>query len=217
MLKDGRVMQRIPENKVVDIIDGKTLRNRNPEEYVRQNVARSLLQEYRYDRSDIAVELPIKVGSAKPRVDLAIFGEGKPRTQDNIWIIIECKKAGTSSEDKKEGIPQLKSYMAASPNCRYGLWTNGSDQRICLLRSEVAGEIVFDEIVDIPLKGQKLRDAEAPDRRQLRPATGDNLLFAFQRCHNYIAGNQGLQKPEAFWELLKVIFCKIEDERPKVH
>lgn len=40
-----------------------------------------------------------------------------------------------------------------------------------------------------------------------------NLLLAFKRCHNYIAGNQGLQKPEAFWELLKVIFCKIEDER----
>ena len=47
----------------------------------------------------------------------------------------------------------------------------------------------------------------------LRPATGDNLLFAFRRCHNYIAGNQGLQKPEAFWELLKLIFCKIYDER----
>jgi type I restriction enzyme M protein len=38
-------------------------------------------------------------------------------------------------------------------------------------------------------------------------------LFAFRRCHNYIAGNQGLQKPEAFWELLKLIFCKIQDER----
>jgi len=38
-------------------------------------------------------------------------------------------------------------------------------------------------------------------------------LFAFRRCHNYIAGNQGLQKPEAFWELLKLIFCKIHDER----
>ena len=47
----------------------------------------------------------------------------------------------------------------------------------------------------------------------MRPATSDVLLFTFQRCHNYIAGNQGLQKPDAFWELLKLIFCKIEDER----
>jgi len=46
-----------------------------------------------------------------------------------------------------------------------------------------------------------------------KPASSDALLFAFRRCHNYIAGNQGLQKPEAFWELLKIIFCKIQDER----
>ena len=44
-------------------------------------------------------------------------------------------------------------------------------------------------------------------------AVTDALLFTFKRCHNYIAGNQGLQKPEAFWELLKLIFCKIHDER----
>ncbi len=47
----------------------------------------------------------------------------------------------------------------------------------------------------------------------MRPVTSDALLFTFKRCHNYIAGNQGLQKPEAFWELLKLIFCKIQDER----
>ena len=28
-----------------------------------------------------------------------------------------------------------------------------------------------------------------------------------------MAGNQGLQKPQAFWELLKLIFCKIHDEK----
>jgi len=54
---------------------------------------------------------------------------------------------------------------------------------------------------------------EEKEVEDLREATGDNLKFTFRRCHDYIAGNQGLQKPEAFWELLKVIFCKIEDER----
>ncbi|MDN7802166.1 HsdM family class I SAM-dependent methyltransferase [Burkholderia gladioli] len=56
-------------------------------------------------------------------------------------------------------------------------------------------------------------DVERPEFDQLKPASSDALLFAFRRCHNYIAGNQGLQKPQAFWELLKLIFCKIEDER----
>ena len=56
-------------------------------------------------------------------------------------------------------------------------------------------------------------EVERPRFDQLKAASSDALLFAFRRCHNYIAGNQGLQKPEAFWELLKIIFCKIHDER----
>lgn len=35
----------------------------------------------------------------------------------------------------------------------------------------------------------------------------------FKTCHNHIYANDGLQKQPAFFELLKVIFCKIEDER----
>ncbi|MGK7932376.1 MAG: class I SAM-dependent DNA methyltransferase [Microcystaceae cyanobacterium] len=34
----------------------------------------------------------------------------------------------------------------------------------------------------------------------------------FKRCHNYIYGNQGFQKEQAFQELLKIIFCKVYDE-----
>jgi len=100
--------------------------------------------------------------------------------------------------------------MAACLNAEYGMWTNGDD-RICYAKSVDAGRQVFLDAIDIPASGSK--KAEAPTRDVLRPATGDNLLFAFRRCHKYIAGNQGLQKPEAFWELLKLIFCKIEDER----
>ncbi|WP_211248906.1 class I SAM-dependent DNA methyltransferase [Deinococcus frigens] len=69
------------------------------------------------------------------------------------------------------------------------------------------------EIADIPLYGQAEEDIEKPTVDQLKAASSDALLFTFRRCHNYIAGNQGLQKPEAFWELLKIIFSKIKDER----
>ena len=40
----------------------------------------------------------------------------------------------------------------------------------------------------------------------------DELVSLFRRCHNYIYGNQGLQKEPAFNEFLKVIFCKVQDE-----
>ena len=56
-------------------------------------------------------------------------------------------------------------------------------------------------------------DVNRPTRKSLKNASGDNLLFVFRTCHNHIYVNDGLQKQPAFFELLKAIFCKIEDER----
>lgn len=200
----------IPSGKVVDFITGK-LMNDTPEEYVRQNIEMSLILEYRYEREQIEVEFSIKVGAARRRVDIAIFPPGVAHIQDNIAVIIETKKQGTNPSDKKEGVEQLKFYMYACPKCTDGMWTNGDD-RTCqrkIFLPDSKPECI--PSLDIPVPGTK--GTEGPSRRVLRAATGDNLLFSFRRCHNYIAGNQGLQKPEAFWELLKLIFCKIEDER----
>jgi type I restriction enzyme M protein len=204
----------IPDGKVVDFLTGKFV-NDTPEEYVRQNIEKALVRQYKYAAGDCRPEVRIKMGSAKPRVDIVIFPAGEKHDQPNAFLLVETKKPGTSPQDKKDGIGQLQSYMAACPNSQYGLWTNGDD-RFCFAKRVKAGKIVFEEIVDIPAAGQSEADAARPKRTDLMPATADNLLFAFRRCHNYIAGTEGMQKPEAFWELLKIIFCKIEDERSKV-
>ena len=75
------------------------------------------------------------------------------------------------------------------------------------------GTVNIEDVPDLPEFGRGDEEEDRPRFDQLKPATSDALLFAFRRCHNYIAGNQGLQKPQAFWELLKLIFCKIHDER----
>lgn len=202
----------VQQGKLLDFIDGITQRNETPEEYVRQEIAKSLVREYGYAKQEIAVEFVLRLGSRKPRGDLVIFGEGELHQQECAQIIIECKSQKVKSTDRKDGVGQLQSYMAACPNVSYGMWTNGVE-RYCYRRLERAGKISFEEIPDIPGKGRTEDDVERPRFDQLKAASSDALLFAFRRCHNYIAGNQGLQKPEAFWELLKIIFCKIHDER----
>lgn len=201
----------VPQGKIVDFIDG-AIRDEKPEEYVRQEIEKSLIQEYGYLREDMAAEFRLKMGSARKSADIAIFLEGAAHDQQHLWAIIECKAPKVSPNDKREGIQQLQSYMSACLNAEFGMWTNGQE-RICYQKvlKGVGGVAEFEEIPDIPPKGRESSDQIAIT--DLRPATSDALLFAFQRCHNYIAGNQGLQKPEAFWELLKLIFCKIEDER----
>lgn len=202
----------VPHGKVLDFIDG-TLRRETPEEYVRQEIEKSLVREYRYPRDEIKVEFRIKMGVASKRCDLAIFPEGAPPKQENIWAICECKATTISPEHKTDGVEQLKSYMTACANAEYGMWTNGQERfcyRRVLGRDGLWG---FADIADIPVKGRPPEEAERPRRTSLKPAESDALLFTFRRCHNYITANQGLQKTQAFHELLKLIFCKIEDER----
>lgn len=201
----------VPQGKILDFVDGK-LRNETPEEYVRQEFEKSLVRDYHYLRDEIAVEFRVKLGRSSKRADLVIFPEGAPHVQEHAWVIVECKSSDVSSSDKKQGTEQLMSYMAGCANAEFGMWTNGLEL-YCYRKVIESGMVRFAEVSDIPEKGKPLDETERPTFRELRPATSDTLLFTFNRCHNYIAGNQGLQKPEAFWELLKLIFCKIEDER----
>lgn len=202
----------VQQGKVLDFIDGQTQREETPEEYVRQEIAKSLVREYGYPKKDIAVEYTLRVGSRKPRADLVIFAMDAEHAQESAYIIVECKAQSVRSNDRKEGVGQLHSYLSASPNTQYGMWTNGLE-RFCYRKVSKDGQWIYEDIPDMPSYGQSGEDAERPRFDQLKPASSDALLFAFRRCHNYIAGNQGLQKPEAFWELLKLIFCKIHDER----
>lgn len=202
----------VQQGKLLDFIDGFTQRDETPEEYVRQEIAKSLVREYGYAKPDIGVEFTLRLGSRKPRADLVVFFDGAEHKQEQAYVIVECKAQSVKPSDRKEGVGQLQSYMASSPNVTFGMWTNGLE-RFCYRKVERSGKINFEEIPDLPSFGQTEDEAERPRFDQLKPATSDALLFAFRRCHNYIAGNQGLQKPDAFWELLKIIFCKIHDER----
>jgi len=209
---ESKIAIVVQQGKVLDFIDGKTQRLETPEEYVRQEIAKSLVREYRYEKIDIEVEFVVRVGSRKPRADLVIFPPGSAHTQEQALIIVECKASTVKSADKKDGVGQLQSYMAVCPNVTYGMWTNGVE-RFCYRRVVRAGKVSVEEVPDLPGFGRGDEEEDRLRFDQLKPATSDALLFAFRRCHNYIAGNQGLQKPQAFWELLKLIFCKIHDER----
>lgn len=165
-----------------------------------------------YLPEQIEVEYPIKQGSKTVRIDLAIFHEGDQHNQENIWIIIECKKDSVPPSASKDGVEQLRSYMAACDNSEWGMWTNGKKKTV-LRRIRTEEGIEYEEPNDIPSKDGNVEEVDRPTRDSLKNAVGDNLLFSFKICHDHIYVTDGLQKQPAFFELLKVIFCKIYDER----
>lgn len=203
----------IPEGKICDYIDGK-FRNDTPEEYVRQTIEKRLINEHKYLPKQIKIEYTLQLGSRKPRADIVIFDkECTVQTQENVKLIIECKKEAVDARNAKDGVEQLKSYMSACPNCEWGMWTNGKQKEVYRKYVNDKGQIDFMDYNDIPSADGNLDDINRPKRTSLKNAYDDNLLFTFKTCHNHIYVNDGLQKQPAFFELLKVIFCKIEDER----
>jgi type I restriction enzyme M protein len=205
----------IPDGKICDYIDGK-FRNDTPEEYVRQTIEKRLINEHKYSPDQIKIEFTLAVGSNKPRADIVIWDKNilkSDQCQNNIKIIIECKRETISPNAKKDGIGQLQSYMSVCPNCEWGMWTNSIQKYVFKKYTDEAEQIQFMEYNDIPSADGNLDEINRPSRKNLKNASDDNLLFVFRTCHNYIYVNDGLQKQPAFFELLKVIFCKIEDER----
>lgn len=205
----------IPEGKISDYVDGK-FRNDTPEEYVRQTIEKRLVNEHKYSTKQIRIEYTLQLGSNKPRADIVIFDKDCPateQTQNNIKLIIECKKETVDARNAKDGIEQLKSYMSACPNCEWGMWTNGKQKEVFRKYTDETGNLSFMDYNDIPSADGNLDSINRPQRQSLKNAYDDNLLFVFKTCHNHIHVNDGLQKQPAFFELLKVIFCKIEDER----
>ena len=202
----------VPDGSIRDYVDGK-FRKDTPEEYVRQTIEKRLINEHKYKREQIKIEFGLKMGSRRPRADIVVFPKDSPEmTQDQVWLIVECKKETVEPRNRKDGVEQLKSYMSACPNCEWGLWTNGRYKEV-LRKVRVGDRYEFQEYNDIPAADGSLEDVDRPKRNTLKKAYEDNLLMVFKTCHNHIYATDGLQKQPAFFELLKLIFCKTLDEQ----
>src|SRR2546425_9304463 len=88
----------IQEGKIIDFIDGKA-RPDNELEQIRQNFERTLIEEYRFDKADVGVDVRVKVPDGTKTVarklSLAVFRDGaKEKEQDDILILIQIAKPG---------------------------------------------------------------------------------------------------------------------------
>jgi len=101
--------------------------NNKPEEKVRFWWLYRLKNDYGYPFDQMAVEVPIQVGSteAKKKADIVVYTDASRKTPR---IIIEVKKP-----NRKDGVDQLKVYMNAT-GCRLGVWSNGASPHSYILK-----------------------------------------------------------------------------------
>lgn len=199
------------EGYIEDFISGTLVRDTPEEVEAVQVFSHFLVDDYGYPKEHIHTRPQWKV-KARPSdtkkeypVDIAVF-DASEHTEDNVQIIVECKK-----KNRKDGRSQLEDYLRFS-KARLGVWFNGS-QRLYLYKTESDGLVEFTEMPNIPRWGERIEDIGKFKRSDLRPSA--NLKSVFRAIRNYLAANAvGITRDEVFaQQIINLIFCKIYDER----
>lgn len=196
---------------VFDYISGKEVKTTPEELDAVQVFSKMLVEDYGYPKSVIQTHpqhrVTVRPSDTKKEypVDIAVFSR-EERNEDDIWIIVECKK-----KNRKDGKLQLQDYLRFSRS-PLGVWFNG-EERVFLKKIEKEGDVLFEEIPNIPKYLQRIEDIGMFKRKDLKPAT--NLKNIFKAIRNFLAGNVvGATRDEVFaQQLINLIFCKLYDEK----
>ena len=141
-------------DKIIDYISGIEVAYKPEEEQAVQPFTKSLVEDYGYSKDYISTHPQFRV-KARPSdtkkeypVDIAVFKNAK-KEEDDVYIIVECKK-----KNRKDGKTQLQDYLRFC-RAQLGVWFNG-EERLFLRKYEKNGQVLFEEIPNIPIAGQRI-------------------------------------------------------------
>jgi type I restriction enzyme M protein len=200
------------ELTVKDYISGIEV-NATPEEIEAvQGFSRQLVEDYGYPKEHIQTRpqhrVKVRPSDTKKEypIDIAVFLDAL-KDDDGLYIVVECKK-----KNRKDGRTQLENYMTLS-TAYLGVWFNGEERFFLRKFVKPNGEVVFEEIPNIPDFGQRVEDIGLYKRHDLKPT--HNLKAIFKSIRNHLAANTvGATRDELLaGQLINIIFCKIYDEK----
>jgi type I restriction enzyme M protein len=208
---------RIKGNKVEYIAQGKSYKITDPEEWVRVAFYLELVKKYQYPKERIDLEVSVK-GEKRPAADIVVYEDDEKKRP---YIVAECKKDGISQAEIKqaieEGIPNAH-YLKS----KYAIVIAGNVRIAFDIANFPPQEREKNIIADIPVRYGKVvkyvykkdgpKDKDDPSK-ELKEVNRDELLAKFQQCHDTLWEGGKRNPAEAFDEMSKLMYCKIQDER----
>ncbi|MDI6780363.1 MAG: N-6 DNA methylase, partial [Bacteroidota bacterium] len=200
------------ENKVRYVVPAKSYRATDPEEPIRLAFYLELIERYQYppDRIDLEVEVPGRTPDVQ--ADIVVFENDAHKKP---YIVVECKKDGISPAELAQAEKQAIGNANALRS-KYCILVAGTIR----IARDIAG-FTQDErekniIADIPIrygKVIKFKYKKGDEPWELKDVTKDELLAKFQQCHDALWEGGKRNPAEAFDEMSKLMYCKIQDER----
>ena len=208
---------RVKGNKIEYIVQAKSYKITDPEEQVRAVFYLELIKKYQYPVKRIDLEVSVK-GEKRPAADIVVYEDNEKKRP---YIVVECKKDGISQSEIKqaieEGIPNAH-YLKS----KYAIIVAGNVRIAFDIANFPSQEREKNVIADIPVRYGKVvkyvykkggpQDKDDPSR-ELKEVSRDELLAKFQQCHDTLWEGGESNPAEAFDEMSKLMYCKIQDER----
>ena len=200
---------QIKGNKVFSVVR-KSWIILTPEEKVRQDYLRILVNEYGYSIDQIAEELDVTGrGSAQARADFVIWKSVHDKREGNSpLIIVECKADNVTIKPADYG--QGDNYSRLS-GASFFVTHNSKETKYWRV---VHGKMpkTLEEIENIP-------HADATDKeiqellKRLKVFKEDEFADLLHQCHNVIRNREKKDPAAAFDEIAKILFIKVAIER----
>lgn len=209
--KRPAVPPAVKEGYITDFISGELVKETPEEVEAVQVFARQLVEDYGYSKEQLQTRPQMRNKAKSPDTskdalpDIIVFSNHRKAAND-CCMVVECRK-----KNRKDGRDQLEDYLRHSP-AELGVWFNGAE-RLFLRKLEKDGKVIFQEIPNIPLAGQRVEDIGRFRRQDLK--TTHNLKAIFRAIRNYLAANTiGATRDEVLArQLINLIFCKLYDEQ----
>ena len=185
-----------------------------PEEKVRQNYIKILVEDYGYSLEQMDQEVKVSNshrGQGQARADIVIWKSKADKDEGkNAFIVVECKAENVRirEEDYYQGY-NYASWAGAS----FFVTTNEKETKYFNVdKNYLPKELV--EVVAIPTAEEALNEKTVKDiLSQTKTFTRDDFTKMLRTCHNIIRNNDKLSPEAAFDEISKILFMKIKYER----
>lgn len=197
---------------------GKSYKANDPEELVRIAFYTELIEHYHYPKERIDLEVIVPRRKPEDKADIVTYEDDEKKKP---YIVAECKKDGISKAELNQAIEQVFGN-ANSLRAKYAIVVAGTVR----IAFDVAGfppeEREKNVIADIPVRYGKVvkyaykkggpENKDDPSK-ELKEVNRDELLTKFQQCHDTLWEGGKRNPAEAFDEMSKLMYCKIQDER----
>lgn len=187
-----------------------------PEEKVRQEYIKKLVEEYGYSLEQMAQEVPVNNshrGQGQSRADIIIWKTKQDKSEGNYpFIVVECKAENVKI--REEDYYQGYNY-ATWAHAKFFVTTNEKETKYFIPEEGKMPQKPI-EVIAIPTAEEALTDKKVKEiLSKTKTFTREEFTKMLRTCHNIIRNNDKLSPEAAFDEISKILFMKIRYERDK--